>query len=1024
MEAPVIRRALTSAILCMLLASSASAQLATQTALVGTVTDQSGSVLPGATITAVNVATQDKYEAVTNAEGRYNIQFVRIGTYEIRITLAGFQTSVATGVSVTTNQIARTDAVLRIGEVAESVTVAATALLLATDSASVKQTISERAVEDLPLTGRSGAGQRSIQNSLSMDGINTAANLLTSTTMRPIVDGVTEVEVQTGSTSAEYGSYLGVYINVVTKSGTNDLRGSVYEFLRNDALNARGYFENRGIPANPLRFNQFGTVVGGPVVLPKLYDGRNRTFFMAAWEGVRSTRQSSSLITLPTAAMRRGDFSEYPGTIRNPYTAVPYVNNIIPREQLSSEALRLLDYFPLPNLPGIVANYRADVLTKANTNQALARIDQNIGNRVRLYARYNGQDESNDNGATISVNSRINPRNNKNFLFAYTHTLTPSLLNDFRIGYHKVTSDDLNYFSYSNLPTAGSDLGIPGFDSDVRFNNPGIPSFFITDMPELGAGGTNWLQEDTTFQLADVLAYSHGSHNIRTGFDLRRLATGRAAANESRGRFNFTGQMTGGHAAADFMLGVPARVVTPMELLWGHVASWRNGLFINDSWQLAEKMTLSLGLRYELDLPAYTTTGWASMLNADQTALIPETLPAPGFKFTNPEYTNFAPRLGMTYRVTPKTVLRAGFGLYYNPNQTNTFTFLTTNPPLNSVYTYNQTIGNVTMTLANPTGVATVVARPDVTSPRRDLPAARKTQWSFDFQRELTGSTGLQVQYIGSHTDHLDRGFMNNTPQPGPGAIASRQPNQLWGVLRTIQNDLVSDYHAVSFILRQNVAHGLQGVVHYTWSGTWDMASHSNSTAGRGMDPYDIQREYARASIDVPHRFVASYIYNLPFFEKSDRRILRTVLAGWQISGITTIESGTPINVTIAGDRANTGTSLQRPDMIGTPTANCGKQNLINCISSDAFAMPALYTYGNSPRNQVRGPGSISTDLSLTKDFRLKGRARLQLRAEAFNAFNRANFGDPASVWGSSSFGRITSADNMREVQLGLKVIF
>jgi hypothetical protein len=317
---------------------------------------------------------------------------------------------------------------------------------------------------------------------------------------------------------------------------------------------------------------------------------------------------------------------------------------------------------------------------------------------------------------------------------------------------------------------------------------------------------------------------------------------------------------------------------------------------------------------------------------------------------------------------------------------------------LNSVYTYNQTIGNVTMTLANPTGVATVVARPDVTSPRRDLPAARKTQWSFDFQRELTGSTGLQVQYIGSHTDHLDRGFMNNTPQPGPGAIASRQPNQLWGVLRTIQNDLVSDYHAVSFILRQNVAHGLQGVVHYTWSGTWDMASHSNSTAGRGMDPYDIQREYARASIDVPHRFVASYIYNLPFFEKSDRRILRTVLAGWQISGITTIESGTPINVTIAGDRANTGTSLQRPDMIGTPTANCGKQNLINCISSDAFAMPALYTYGNSPRNQVRGPGSISTDLSLTKDFRLKGRARLQLRAEAFNAFNRANFGDPASV--------------------------
>jgi hypothetical protein len=269
------------------------------------------------------------------------------------------------------------------------------------------------------------------------------------------------------------------------------LGGSLYEFFRNDALNARGYFENRDIPANPLRFNQFGTAVGGPVTFPRLYDGRNKTFFMAAYEGVRSTRQSSSLITLPTEAMRRGDFSQYKGTIRNPYTGVPYPNNVIPSAQLSSHALRLLEYFPLPNLPGIAANYRSDVLSKADTNQVLARIDQNIGNKVRLYARYNGQDESNDNGASILVNSRINPRNNKNILFAYTHTLTSSLLNDFRIGFHKVSSDDLNYFSYSGLTSAGADLGIPGFDADVRYDNPGIPSFFITDMPELGTGGTN-----------------------------------------------------------------------------------------------------------------------------------------------------------------------------------------------------------------------------------------------------------------------------------------------------------------------------------------------------------------------------------------------------------------------------------------------------------------------------------------------------------------------------------------------------
>jgi hypothetical protein len=1032
------------AALGLLLASAAArAQLASQTALVGTVTDASGSVIPGAVVVAIDLGTQDTYETATNAQGQYNIQFVRIGTYRITVTLEGFQTFVASNVEVATNQVVRTDAVLRVGELSETVDVTAAAILLATDSATIRQSIGQRAVEELPLSGRNvwtlagttpgvlggtssfvGAGQRSIQNSLSLDGINTAANLLTSTSMRPIVDAVTEVEVQTGSTSAEYGSYLGVHVNVVTKSGTNRFHGSQFWFFRDDALNARGFFEDRSKPANPLRYNQFGVEFDGPVVIPRLFDGRNKTFFMAAYEGVRNESQTSSLISLPTERMRRGDFSEYKGTIRNPYTLVPYPGNIIPAADLSPQGLRAVEYYPLPNLPGIGANHLATTGSDANTDQWLARVDQTIGNKVRLYARYNWQDELNSSTASIPVNSRTAPRNNQNILVAYTHTLTSALLNDFRIGYHRVNADDINYFSYSDLGRAGADLGIPGFDGDLRYGNPGIPSFFVTGSPELGAGGTNWFQDDTTFQLANVLAYSRGSHNIRTGVDLRRLGTGREAANEPRGSFTFNGQMSG-HAFADLMLGVPQRVNTPVEQLPGRVAGWRNGFFVNDNWQVRRNVTLSLGLRYELNLPVYTTTGWASMLNEDQTELIPANPPQKGFEFYEARYTDFAPRVGATYRLNDKTVLRAGFGIYYNPNQMNTFTFLTNNPPLSPLYLFTNQTGNPVYTLDHPTGTASATSQPTVTTPTRELPTAHKSQWSFDVQRELWTGTAVELQYVGSNTSNLDRSFYNNTPEPGPGAVNPRRPNQLWGVLRTIKNDLSADYDAVSVVLRRRMRQGLQLTAHYTWSHTYDMATHSNSSAGRGGNPYDPQADYAPADWDVPHRFVASYMYELPFFATSPRWILKNLVGGWQVSGITTFESGRPVNVTISGDRANTSTTNQRPDLVGTPSANCSTSNLTNCIDASAFALPALYTWGTAPRNPVRGPGQSWTDLAILKSVSLGiGGAQMQFRGEFFNVFNQVRLNNPAAVFDSSTFGRITSAQSMREAQVGVRILF
>src|SRR5262252_9517374 len=1017
-------RRLTVSLWCnVLFAASAWAQLASQTALVGTVTDQGGLVVPGAQVVAVNIGTKDTYETTTNAEGYYNIQFVRTGAYEISVSLTGFQTSKVSGVEVATNQVARTNVVMTVGALNESITVAGSAPIIDTDSARISETIGRRAVSELPLNGRNvwnlasatpgvlgglnsdiglsfrGAGQREIQNSLSLDGINSSANLLAATSMRPITDAVEEIQIQTGSTSAEYGSYLGVHINVVTKSGTNAPHASLFEFFQDDALDERGYFENRSVPKNPRQRNQFGFELDGPVMFPKFYDGRNRTFFTAAYEGVRANTLLSPIATVPTALMRQGNFSEITGTIRNPFTGQPYPGNIIPPSQLSSTARNLLAYYPMPNRPGIASNLQTPIPNTEDVDQFIGRADQNIGNKVRLSVRYNWHDSGTSNplGAVLPTQSVDQPRVNKNTLVSYTHTLSRNLFNDFRIGYHRVNFDTLNPFLVNGQPSAGSDLGIPGFNGDVQYNNPGIPTIDLTSaFAGLGGGGTNWHQFDTTFQLSDVAAYNRGSHNVRFGFDLRRLETGRRAANDPRGRFNFTGDMTG-HPVADFMLGLPRTVIPPTDQIQGDVGGWRNGFFVNDVWQASRELTFSLGLRSE------------------------------------PNHKDIAPRLGATYRLREKTVLRAGYGIYYNPNQMNSFTFLTNNPPIAAVSTFSSDPANPTLSFASPFGVVGPGGPPDMISPTRHLSNARKDQWSADLQRELWSGAALDLQYVGSHTRNLDRSFYNNTPQPGPGPVDPRRPSQRFRSRRIIQNDLIADYDALSVILRKRMSRGLRADVHYTWSRTRDMATNSNG-GGQTMNNYDIWADYGPANWDVPHRFVASYLYDVPFLKSSPQPVLRYVVAGWQLGGVTTLQSGTPVNVTIGADRANIGISgLQRPDLVGpVPELNCQQSptalDLINCFDPSAFAMPAQYTFGNAPRNVLRGPKAMITDLSLVKNVPVSGPVRVQFRAEIFNAFNTVNYGNPNAVFGSATFGRISATNttypNMRQVQLGVKLMF
>lgn len=1026
------------------------AQLANTTSIVGTVTDSGGAAMAGVTIKAVNVGANDSYTVVTNAQGEYTFEFVRVGQYSITATQSGFQTITKTGVVVDYNQTVRTDLTLQVGQVSERIVVSGAAPPISTDDASIREDIPQQSVADLPLNGRDplqlaatapgvlpgqkasngvppgedfiGAGTREIQNSVSLDGIAIMNNLISTVPYHPSPDAIQGLEIQTGTYSAQYGGYLGAHLNLITKEGTNQLHGAVYEFFRNDVLDARNYFQSASSSKAALRQNQFGFEVGGPIFIPKLYDGRNKTFFMFDYEGLRLIKGVTALAQVLTPLMRQGNFSQY-GKQLNPVNGQSFPGNIIPPSLISPQAQRLLQYMPLPNLPGITNNLQATYPNNDRYNQAIGRIDQNLGEKIRLFFRYAWNNEQYLSGAATVYDETIIPVQTRNWVAGYTQTITPNMVNDFRVGRQHLVTNALNYWYVNNIADAGTKLRIPGFTGDTTFNDPGIPYINNSGFLSLGNAATNWFQFDTTWQGTDSFTYTHGPHTLIFGAELRKLITSRSAVNQPNGQLAFSGSFTG-YAPADFILGYAQSSQSPGAEIRNQVAEWRDGFFVVDNWQASKRLTLNLGLRYELPTVPYTVNGYATILNSQQTALIPSTVPDPGFSFINPNHKDFAPRVGLAYRLNEKTVIRTGYGIYYNPNQTNSFTFLSSNPPLGTTTTYNSSTVPpiVIVSLSNPTAGAahqSPLSNTSIISPNPHLPTEYMNQWSFDVQRALWASAALDIQYLGSHSEHLDRNFYDNTPQPGPGSVNSRRPNPLFGDIRIIQNDEQANYNGLSIELRQRMSHGLTLLTSYTWSHTLDVSGDSNN-GGYPQNPYNWAADYGNSSWDVRHRFLASFNYALPFLASAQNGLVRQTLGGWQTNGIVTLQSGFPFNVVESGDPANTGRSNERPNLVGTPTSDCGDAHLTGCINPAAFAV-ATYAYGNAGRNLLYGPGLYNVDFSAFKNFSLREKASLQFRAEFFNIFNTPAFSNPNATFGTTSFGTITSTkhDN-REIQFGL----
>ncbi len=1059
------------------------AQVANNTSLVGTVTDSSGGVVAGAHVTGVNRETKVSYTGDTNAEGYYSIPFVAPGLYDITVEQTGFQKTIASGVSVQINVAVRTDVALSLGATSSEVTVSAATAALSTDDALLGETIGTAKVENLPMNGRHamdlaatasnitigpktsftgnppganyiGAGTREVANSLTLDGITIMNSLISSSPVTPNPDAISAVQTQNGNYTAQYGAYMGVHINMDTKSGTNKIHGTVYDYIQNDFFNAKSWLSAKTARTPALRYNQFGGVIGGPVVIPLLYNGRDKTFFMGSYEGLRQISQTQTTSTVPTAAMRTGDFSALSTRLINPANGTPYVNNQI--TNISPIAQKLLQYYPLPNQPGTVNNFNGTVPTNINQDQTLDRVDHNIGDKVRLFGRYNWQKLTYVLGQVVPTSNSYSPTTTSNGAFGYTHIIKPNLINDFRFGYNKLSTNLLNYFAQNNIQGAGSALGIPGFTADVTDHNPGLPSILVTSYAGLGSDGTNWYQDDRTLHGYDQISYTRGKHNIMAGLELRKMSIGRAAQNAPRGTFNFSGAYSG-NAAADFLTGYAQTVITPITQVKGSVAEWRDGFFVQDNWQVSNKLTLLYGVRYELPTVPYSLNGYARIINRDYTALTPATtantgasfVPSPGFKFIGPNHDLVAPRLGFAYRATDKIVVRGGGGIYHNPNHLNSFTLASGNYPLANSFTYNGTASApASLNFNNPTGSGTpstscvpgtVGCYSSVFNDNYYLPTPRLYQWNLDTGVELWRNAAFELQYLGSHGIHLDRSLYPNQPLPGPGAVNARRPLQNFGQIRQIQNDGLSTYHGLTAIFRQRVTHGLDMNLGYTWAHTMDTTPDSNG-GGTAMTQYNLKLDYGNSDWDIRHRFVGTISYSFPEFNQFNYAV-RSVIGGWQANTIITLQTGVPFNVGLSDDIANAGNlGRQRAKFVHAGKNTCSRSTVTSgsgasCIDVSAYTIPALYTYGDVHRNDQHGPGRIDTNLSVFKNFPIFENVKLQFRAEAFNLFNHPNPDNPNVILGKyssvtntfapSNFGTITKVQGAaRVLQLAGKINF
>jgi hypothetical protein len=1061
--------------------------------ITGTVTDPSGAVIAGAIVTATNPATNVRREAIANDEGLFTIPALPPGIYNVQVEAKGFPKQVRENVELQVGQVAKIDFSLQMGNVAETIQVTGGAPILQSETAELGTVIENKRIVDLPLNGRNYlqlaslapgattngpassqgqqrmggsrntfalnvAGQRVHFNHYTLDGMENTDPNFNTYLLLPSIDALQEFKVESGIFQAEYGRAIAQII-VSTKSGTNQIHGAIFEFLRNSKMDAKNYFDRGNLPIPPFKRNQFGGTASGPIV-------KNRVFWLFSYEGLRERKALTSTGVVPNAAQRAGDFSSLSTSVVDPFTKVQFPGNKIPADRISPLSTRILnDFFPQPNVVG-PNNFINNEGRRSDSDQYTGRIDFSQSDKSNWFFRYSQVSDPQylpSFAPQMGNNVQIDA---KQPVIAYTRLFGTNKVNEVRFGVNRFISQNIQ--TRANTKNIVQELGIPGVDTSIPLFW-GIPFFQIGGFSNVGECNdcpfVNW---NTSFQVKDDLSWTKGRHQFKLGGEVRRLRYNQIGAVVPRGRFTWNGQYSN-NPMADMLLGYMSQSESQIG---APIANFRQNyfaLYLQDSWKLNPRLTVNLGLRWEAEPPyldkydaivnidykwdnshdpIFVRAGTGPLLEGN-----PKFPVGPPFQLVRDgrygrrayksDWNDFAPRLGIAYQLNDKTVIRSGAGIYYVREISNAVFDITRNIPF--TIRQNEVANNTTPNLSWARPFTQTGAPTFILANQFDEPTSYVAQYSFGVQRELTQNMSLEVSYIGSAGVHLRRLMVYNSAPPGPGSTNSRRPfTYLNGNIQLMNAPSHSSYHALHVRLQHRFYNGFTLLSSYAYGKSIDNGSGVRTTDGDALTPsdnYNLRGERGRSAFDFRQRWTNSFLYELPFGRGKrwlrDNAVTNAVLGGWQLGGIFTLQSGFPNSVYCGpGNWQNNDTTCYADATGIKPELPRGEQDPSRWFNLGAFVNRVgtannrpqditAYRYGNVGRNVFDGPGIIALDASITKNWALRESTRLEFRGEFFNAPNHPLWGQPNTSPGSSTYGVIGSTRiDPRDIQLALKLVF
>jgi hypothetical protein len=1016
----------------------------------------------------------------SSSVGEYNFVSLPPDQYTVRVTHPGFRDTVRS-IQVSVDQRIQADITLEVGAVTESVSVSGSAPLIETASSELGNVRTERQVVDLPLNtrnftqlvdlapgvnNRGNASNSILQGYTSgrgtngavingapsegivylLDGVQSMDNDAGMIIFFPPVDAIREFKVQTNSANAAYGGGAGV-INVDFKSGTNRYSGAFYEFLRNSAFDAKNFFDSPTKPIPPFRLNQFGFNVGGPVILPKVLNGKDHLFFFADYEGKRVYQAQTFTSTVPIPAFHTGDFSALlPKTIiydpRN-NGHVPLPNNQIPNSAFDPTSAKLMALYPAPNLGSglLINNYLYNPGQQTSIDQFDVRVDYQTGSSNLFYRL------SRENPDTVTPGYLPPPAVGGGpsrpgdtlvpawqSVIGFGRALSPKVYYEARVGYSRMVeyiNDTL-----STQKTLAESLGIPNANGGGAAG--GLTNISVSGTVGLGDGSGSLAKVNNDYEYSQALSWVKGSHELKFGGSVMSRRFSFFSPSYPVGQMVFSGVYTG-YGLSDFIFGHPISSTIDITKFFS-LHRWMSNFYVQDTWRATRKLTLNFGFRDDPVSP------WVERHNllagfspVGGGTLIPVgTAPFSGDSVTAGRYTNFGPRAGIAYNATPKTVIRAGFGVFYAFAMQTSNLSPAKNPPFSgSLQTSNNAAD---FNGASPISAGFPAGRPAlfpiaglawVYYPY-DFRTNGNYEWNLNVQRELGAGNVLTVAYVGMAGRHILVTENFNEAIPGAGAVAARRPYPNLGDGSTVAPWGSSGYHSMQTTFERRMRSGISFLGAWTWSHSIDNSSGTGSETVQ--TPYNLNLNRGNSSFDVRHSLVLSWTFELPFgkgkrFMRDANKFVDVLAGGWQLNSIDTFQTGTPFTMTMASSTLNAGTGVQWPNRIASgvlsdPTIN-------RWFDTNAFVAPGLYNYGNAGRNQLYGPGTRQIDVSAFKNiyFTSDRKVRLQFRAEMFNIFNTPQFNNPGTSIGNLTAGIITSAGQpplfqrtSREIQLALKL--